>query len=178
MNPTELNTLRRSLWLTREQAGKLNGMSERSWRYLEDGTRAIPDDVRAHMRQLDAAANAMADAAWDQYANLTVAHKAEWRDIEAVLLRYASDADLAAAQPDMAGLPADLHAAAVDRARLLIEAEGARVRIVLFDRAACTDWIAAQGLEENAASRAAWAASAADPSPRIGNKASGEHFSG
>lgn len=166
MNPTELNTLRRSLWLTREQAGKLNGMSERSWRYLEDGTRAIPDDVRAHMRQLDAAANAMADAAWDQYANLTVAHKAEWRDIEAVLLRYASDADLAAAQPDMAGLPADLHAAAVDRARLLIEAEGARVRIVGFRPDAYAAWIAEHGMADDSASRAAWAASVEDAPPR------------
>lgn len=174
MNPTELNTLRRSLWLTREQAGAINGMTERSWRYLENGTRPIPADVQARMRQLDDAANAMADAAWDEYGNLTVTQAAEWRDIEAVLLRYASDADLAAVHPDMAGLPADLHAAAIDRARILLEGEGAGVRIVMFDPAAYAGWIAEQRLQDNAASRAAWAASAADPQPPIGNKASGE----
>lgn len=176
MNPTELNTLRRSLWLTREQAGAINGMTERSWRYLENGTRPIPADVQARMRQLDDAANAMADAAWDEYGNLTVTQAAEWRDIEAVLLRYASDADLAAVHPDMAGLPADLHAAAIDRARILLEGEGAGVRIVMFDPAAYAGWIAEQRLQDNAASRAAWAASAADPQPPIGNKASGEDF--
>lgn len=177
MNPIELNTLRRSLWLTREQAAQLNGMTERSWRYLEDGTRAIPSDVQARMRQLDAAANAMADAAWDQYYGLLALNSGmEWRDIEAVLLRYASGADLAAAHPDMAGLPSDLHAAAVDRARLLLDSEGARMRIVLFDRAACDDWLAAHGLADDSSGRAAWAASATDPAPRIGNKASGEGF--
>jgi len=180
MNPTELNTLRRSLWLTREQSGALNGMTERSWRYLENGTRPIPADVQARMRQLDDAANAMADAAWDEYGNLTVRRLGqpiiEWTEIEAVLLRYASDADLAAAHPDMAGLPADLHAAAIDRARILLEGEGARVRIVLFERPAYAGWIAMRNMPDNPASRAAWAASAADPQPTIGNKASGEDF--
>jgi len=136
MNPTELNTLRRSLWLTREQAGAINGMTDRSWRYLENGTRPIPPDVQARMRKLDADANAMADIAWDEYGNLTGVNGIEWNQVEAVLLRYAGDADLAAAHPDMAELPADLHAAAIDRARILLEGEGARVRIVLFNRAA------------------------------------------
>lgn len=178
MNPTELNTLRRSLWLTREQAGALNGMTERSWRYLENGTRPIPDDVQARMHQLDAAANAMADAVWDEYGNLTAPpRRIEWRDIEAVLLRYASDADLHAAHPDMAGLPVDFHASATDRARLLLEAEGSSVRIVLFDRPAYAGWIAMRDLPDNPASRAAWAASATDPAPTLGgNKASGEDF--
>ena len=176
MNPTELNTLRRSVWLTREQAGALNGMTERSWRYLENGTRPIPADVQARMRQLDVGANAMADAAWDEYGNLTGANGIEWNQVEAVLLRYNSDADLAAAHPDMAGLPADLHAAAIDRARILLEGEGARVRIVLFERQAYAGWIALRNLQYTPASRAAWAASAADPQPMIGNKASGEDF--
>lgn len=178
MNPTELNTLRRSLWLTREQAGALNGMTERSWRYLENGTRPIPADVQTRMRQLDAAANAMADAAWDEYGNLTGANGIEWNQVEAVLLRYASDADLAAAHPDMAGLPADFHAAAIDRARQQLEGEGATVRIVLFDRAAYREWIAGNGLADNPASRAAWAASATDPAPKVGGiQASGEEIS-
>ncbi|WP_287995353.1 DUF1870 family protein [Acidiphilium sp.] len=177
MNPTELNTLRRSLWLTREQAGALNGMTERSWRYLENGTRPIPADVQARMRQLDAAANAMADAAWYEYGNLTGANGIEWNQVEAVLLRYASDADLAAAHPDMAGLPADFHAAAIDRARILLEAEDARVRIAMFDAAAFRAWLAARAMDDNPASRAAWAAGATDPAPRVGNKASGEDLS-
>lgn len=177
MNPTELNTLRRSLWLTREQAGKLNGMTERSWRYLEDGTRAIPMDVQERMRALDSAANAMANAVLVKYGNL--APGGRWSAINAVLLRYASTADLAAAHPDMADLPVDLHAAAIDRARIMLEGEGARVRIVLFDRAAYRDWIAGNGLPDNSASRAAWAASATDPAPKVGSRqASGEDFSG
>lgn len=179
MNPIELNTLRRSLWLTREQAGKLNRMTERSWRYLEDGTRAIPQDVQDTMRRLDAIANAMADAAWDEYGKLTAPRGLTWRDIKAVLLRYATAADLVAAHPDMTGLPVDLHAAAIDRARVLLEGEGARVRIVVFDPAAYRKWIAGNGLADNAASRAAWAASVTDPAPKIGGKqASGEDLSG
>lgn len=181
MNPTELNTLRRSLWLTREQACALNGMNKRSWRYLEDGERAIPADVQARMRRLDAMANALADAAWDQYGNLTVDRRSKpatpWRNIVAVLLRYRSDAELAASHPDMAELPVEIHAAAIDRARLLIEAEGARVRIAMFDPCAYRDWIATNGMVDNSASRAAWAASATDPVPAVGNKASGEEFS-
>lgn len=182
MNPTELNTLRRSLWLTREQAGQLNGMTERSWRYLEDGTRAIPKDVQDRMRSLDAAASAMADAAWDEYGNLTAALPGrparEWSDIEAVLLRYASGADLAAAHPDMAGIPVDLHAAAIDRARQQLEAEGASVRIVLFDPAAYRAALAAIGLPDSGAARAAWAATLTDPAPKVGGiQASGEEIS-
>lgn len=178
MNPTELNTLRRSLWLTREQAGAINGMTERSWRYLENGTRPIPQDVQDRMRQLDDAANAMADAAWDEYGNLTGANGVEWREVEAVLLRYARDADLAAAHPEMAGWPVDLHSAAIDRARILLEGEGASVRIVLFDPSAYAGWITERGMEDNPASRAAWAAGTADPEPLIGNKPSGEDFAG
>jgi len=180
MNPTELNTLRRSLWLTREQAGKLNGMTERSWRYLEDGTRAIPQDVQARMRALDATANAMADAAWDEYGNLTVRRidqpAIEWTDIKAVLLRYADADDIARLDhPEIVDLPVDLHAAAIDRARILLEGEGATVRIVLFDPVAYRDWIAVNGLADNSAIRAAWAATVADPAPKLGGKqASGE----
>lgn len=179
MNPIELNTLRRSLWLTREQAAHLNGMTERSWRYLEDGTRAIPADVQARIRQLDDAANAMADAEWDKYANLTVSRGGnsglDWRDIKAVLLRYdVSAANLGAVHQEMAGMPVDFHSAAIDRARILLEGEGATVRIVMFDPNAYSDWIDSNGLPDDSASRAAWAATVPDPVPRIGNKASGE----
>lgn len=177
MNPTELNTLRRSLWLTREQAGQINGMAERSWRYLEDGTRAIPKDVQDRMRSLDAAASAMADAVWDEHFNLS-AKTGDLRNVTTVLLRYATAADLWAAHPDMAGVPVDLHAAAIDRARQQLEGEGATVRIVLFDRAAYRDWIAGNGLPDDTASRAAWAASATDPAPKVGGiQASGEEIS-
>lgn len=177
MNPTELNTLRRALWLTREQAGQLNGMTERSWRYLEDGTRAIPQDVQARMRGLDAAASAMADAVWDEHFNLS-AKTGDLKHVTTALLRYASTADLVAAHPDMAGVPVDMHAAAIDRARQQLEGEGATVRIVLFDRAAYRDWIAGNGLPDNTASRDAWAASAADPVPKVGGiQASGEEIS-
>ena len=176
MNPIELNTLRRSLWLTREQAGQLNGMTERSWRYLEDGTRAIPQDVQARMRGLDATANAMAAAAWDEYYGITAIKGLEWRDIEAVLLRYADSDDLSLIhRPEMIDLPVDLHAAAIDRARILLQEKGASVRIVLFDRAAYREWIAASGLSDNSASRAEWAASVTDPVQKVGGKvASGE----
>lgn len=170
MNAIEVNTLRRSLWLTREQAGKLNGMTERSWRYLEDGTRAIPDDVQKRMRSLDAAASAMADAIWDEHFNLSAA-SGDLRGVAIVLVRYANTADLLATHPD---LPVDMHSAAIDRARIMLEGEGATVRIVLFDAAAYRDWLAGKGMPDNQASRAAWAATATDPVPRIARQASGE----
>lgn len=179
MNPIELNTLRRSLWLTREQACKLNRMTERSWRYLEDGTRAIPQDVQDAMRQLDAIVNNMADNAWDEYLHRTVMCGLDWSDIEAVLLRYASTADLAAAHPDMTGLPVDIHGAAIDRARILLEDEGTTVRIVLFDPAAYREWIAGNSMADNPASRAAWAATVVDPAPKVcSRQPSGEDSAG
>lgn len=191
MNPTELNTLRRSLWLTVEQAGQLNNISPRSWRYLEDGTRPIPQDIQDRMRSLDATANAIADAAWDEYGNLTAPCRPShnkpgknrpcglaWHDIEAVLLRYPNDHELARAHPEMAGLPASFHAAAIDRARILLEAEGSTVRIVTYHRPACDAWLAEQHLPDNPAGRAAWAASATDPAPGIGGTPSGEDFTG
>ncbi|MGA7949497.1 MAG: hypothetical protein WCA45_04960 [Thiobacillaceae bacterium] len=177
MNPTELTLLRRSCWLTREQAGKFFSMSERSWRYLEDGTRAIPDDMQVGMLKLDALLNAMADAVWDQHFNDSAGPDG-WKGVHIVLMVYASDADLHAARSDMAGYPAELQAAAIDRARILLEGEGATVRVVAFRPDEYRAWIAARAMPDDAASRAAWAAAFTDPPPRIGARQahSGEDF--
>lgn len=175
MNQTELNTLRRSLWLTREQAGKLNGMTERSWRYLENGTRAIPEDVQARMRDLDRMANAIAEATWDEGYGAIVKLDNDWKRLDIVLLRYADADDIAAfSRNERIDIPVDLHAAAIDRARILLEKEGARVHIVAFDPVAYTEWFSGD-VEDSPEQRAAWAKTVVDPVPKLlDNKASGE----
>ena len=166
MNGTELNTLRRSLWLSRADAATLFGVNERTLRYWESGDWAVPDDVRDLVRKLDAALNAMADAAWDHYGNLAHLAGRDWRAVEAVLLRYADAADLAAVYPEFAGALADCHAAGIDRARILLEGEGARVRIVAFKPDAYAAWIADRGMTDDSASRSAWASSVEDAPTR------------
>ena len=166
MNGAELNTLRRSLWLSRADAATIFGVNERTLRYWESGDWAVPDDVRDLVRKLDATLNAMADAAWDHYGNLAHLAGRDWRQVEAVLLRYTSAADLAAVHPEFSGPLADCHAAGIDRTRQLLEAEGARVRIVGFRPDAYAAWIAEHGMADDSASRAAWAASVEDAPPR------------
>lgn len=173
MNGTELKTLRQSLWLSQSEAAALHGVGVRVYRYWEAGEWTVPDDVAQRMRELDDALNAMADNAWDVYTDM------EQRlgvPVEVVLLRYDYDEDLWRYRPDMAGLTANLHAAGIDRTRILLEGEGMAVRIAAMRRADYEAWLTEKNLRDDDSSRAAWAATATDPPTRAKKteQASGE----
>lgn len=75
------------------------------------------------------------------------------------LVAYTSDADLWSAHPEWRGHQATDHAVMLERVREALEARGARVRIVPWDAQDYHAWVAAQGMGDTPAARAAWAAS-------------------
>lgn len=180
MNHTELKTLRQSLFLSVAEAAALHGVGERVYRYWESGDWAVPDDVAARMARLDDAADTVAS---HENARLI----GDPSDAPAVLIRFASDADLWAMLPADTiftdwrhAMPYTVHAAGIDRARQ--DMKGQRpVRVVTMDRAAYAEWLGQQPgpCADGAASRDAWALTVLDPPTRAKRiaQASGEQKS-
>lgn len=174
MNGTELKTLRQSLFLSQAECAALHGVKDRVYRYWESGDWVVPDDVAARMRALDAQASRMASEGMIDWNRLRQAHG---KPESIALLRYACDEDLWRGR-DLGGMPANAHAAAIDRLRQALEAAGQRVRLVTMNWQDYTDWLADNRRTDNPAWRAAWAGTVTDPPPRAKKtgKASGGGF--
>lgn len=179
MNGTELKTLRQSLFLSQAECARLHGVKDRVYRYWEGGDWVVPDDVAARMLALDALASRMAAEGVVDWERLCAAHgKPEF----ITLLRYACDEDwwrglgTGIRARTAAGMPANAHAAAIDRFRQALEAAGQRVRVVTMDWQDYEDWLGENGYTDDSAMRAAWAATVTDPPPRAKKtgQASGE----
>lgn len=168
MNATELKTLRKSLWLTREETARMFNVQDRVYRRWETGEWPVPADVEANLHDLDGTLTDMAERALDAYLTPVKRHGTH---ADEVLIIYTSDEDLRHFQPDSKGLSHNLHACGVDRARQRLEAAGAIVRIVTMDRDAYEEWVEDQGFDDNSATRAAWAATVTDPPTRAKKKA-------
>jgi hypothetical protein len=183
VNGIELKTVRQSLFLSVAEAANINGVRERVYRYWEAGEWVVPADVDERMRQLDDIAwrwaVAVSDAHYEQVQSDAVAfaphnQNEPWRaEYRSILVRFKSDEDLWHFRPlmnlhpgDFARMSADIHAAAVDRARLAIEADGGGVRIVLMDRDAYAAWLQENDLRHNDANLRAWAERNTDPPTR------------
>lgn len=160
MTPAEFRILRESLGLSLREVGALvsppvNWRSVARW----EENRSPPADAVATLRALDRQVEELVARAVEQVRALA----SEAGPPEGiVLLRYATDEDLAQADPATlrALKSSNVHAAMIARAWRAIEAAGAPCRIVTFDAAAYDAWRGGAGLANDAAARSAWAAQA------------------
>lgn len=160
LTPAEIKTLRESLGLSAQALGaRLGGVADRTIRRWESGqSTPATGDVADELHRLDAAVERLVQQTLEQVDALA---EREGAPQQVVLLRYASDADLARHQPGLAAAfgegAAGLHAVALDRIRVALARRGCQVRLVWFDPAAYASWRRREHRPDHAASRAAWA---------------------
>lgn len=152
MNATELQALRRLLFLTQQEAASmLAGVSHRAWVHWEAGARPVPDDVAAAIRELAEHRETMLDEALaafqagDDRARSQGATEDDIDRAERRLVWYTSPTD-------WTGEPLHWFAHRSTLAGLL--ALDDRVRLVPFDGQAFEAWLG--GREDSQAMRAAW----------------------
>lgn len=128
MTGAELKTIRESLGLTaRWCAENVGGLAHiRSWQRWESDVVPVPTDVADEISAMDSAMTTQAGNACR--VALERADKHGPTDV-VDLIRYASDAELWAAQPEMNGLPATFHAAMLARTRANLIEAGFKVSI-------------------------------------------------
>ena len=153
----ELQTLREACNLTREELGELAGVAARTVKHWENGRAGVPADVAALVQRLDATIQQAADNGARVVAQASDSHGGT-APADVVLMRYRSADDLAIYRPDMAGHPASVHGAIVQRLAATLRATGQPVRIVWMDLDDYEAWRAAQDLPDTEATRATWAA--------------------
>lgn len=147
MTGAEFKTIRESLGLSAQALAEILGISqERTVRRWEDGTRSVPDDAAARLRELDA----LAERICEQGFRVTM--DAPDGAIIAVL-RYETEADFAAFQGAAIPHMHRIHAAAIGR---LARAAKGRVRIVAMQPDAYLAWLGKR--KDTSAMRSAWAA--------------------
>lgn len=157
MNGPTLKLLRQSLWLSQNEAARLNGVALRTYRDWElrgyGRGYALPDDVEQRMMALDATMRRMADHGLAEFDAMAAMHG---KPDCLTLLRYDTDEDLWRYRRDLAGIPASAHAAGIDRLRQRIERERhGRVRIILMQHEAYQAWLGIR--QDTATTRAEWA---------------------
>ncbi|MEP6587154.1 MAG: helix-turn-helix transcriptional regulator [Polaromonas sp.] len=123
MTGAELQTLRESCGLSREEFGLLASVQARTVKHWENGHSAtVPADAQELARNLDQSVSAAVAADLAPLAGLQAGEAA-------TLTRYQDAYSLKQSRPDLAGLPLGLHGAIVGRVRLALLARGAKVRI-------------------------------------------------
>ena len=161
MTGAELQTLRESCGLSREDLATLAGVQARTLKHWEHGRSGVPADVGELVQRIESTiAQAVQQAGAALQDAQTAAQGAAPRDV--VLIRYQSSADLARYRPDMAGLPAGVQGAIVARVRHLAQAlpgwSGVPVRIVWMMPEHYEPWRAACQQPDTEATRSLWAA--------------------
>lgn len=161
----ELQTLREACGLSREELGDLAHVQARTVKHWESGRAGVPADVAELVQGLDDSAQQAAEQACNTIREQINAQQGALPQ-DLVLLRYNTAQDLARYRPDMAGLPASLHGAIVQRVRLALPfvagagtvAAGLVCRVVWMRPEAYEAWRSANRLPDTEATRAAWAA--------------------
>lgn len=152
MTGAELKTLREGLNLSAQELADILGIkAERSVRRWEDGSRAVPDDVAARVKTMDAEVDTLVEMLGDQM-------KAVPGLVGRVLLRYEKEADFLKYQaPIFNHTHAHrLHAAALGRF-FRMPRRSKPVRLVSMNPEAYEAWRFQQGMEDDSANRCAWA---------------------
>lgn len=152
----ELQTLREACNLTREELGELAGVAARTIKHWESGRAGVPADVAELVQRLDATIQQAADQGARAIAQ-AIARQGMAPD-DVVLIRYRDADHLARYRPDMAGQPASVHGAIVQRLAATLRATGQPVRIVWMDLDAYEAWRTAHALADLETTRASWAA--------------------
>lgn len=156
MTPAEMRTLREALGLPVTWLAEQARVQERTVRHWESGRNAVPLDVASLLHRIDAQFDTVSEQAVLQFMDAALSTRGA--PDEVVLLRYRTDEDLWAYQPEMHPLPATSHAAMLQRTLRALKRKGAKTRIVYLDVDAYTAWLAATGEVESPAARSAWAA--------------------
>ena len=152
----ELQTLREACCLTREELGELAGVAARTIKHWESGRAGVPADVADVVARLDATIQHAADqgAAVIEQA---MAHQGT-APADVVLMRYRTPEDLARYRPDMAGQPAGVQGAIVQRVAQAMRQRGQLVRVIWMQPDAYEAWRTAHGMPDLESTRATWAA--------------------
>lgn len=155
MTGAELQTLRESCNLAREDLADLAGVQARTIKHWESGRAGVPEDVADLVRGINQTIDAAAQHARDHLRLLITKQGSPPADI--VLLRYRTSDDMHRYRPDMATLPACVHGAIINRMRLDAKALGIPVRIVWMQPDVYEPWRAACHMVDNEATRSQWA---------------------
>lgn len=153
----ELQTLREACNLTREELGELAGVAARTIKHWESGRAGVPADVAALAQRLDATIQQAADQGARAVAQASARQGGTAPD-DVVLIRYRSADHLARYRPDMAGQPAGVHGAIVQRVAQALRQRGQLVRVIWMQPDAYEAWRTAHGLADLETTRATWAA--------------------
>ncbi|WP_368648955.1 DUF4447 family protein [Castellaniella ginsengisoli] len=121
MNGATLKTIREALGLSVPWFANFCSVQERTVRHWESGRNTVPIAVAAAIREFEKAAAELVTQLVDQARTAIAVYGMPKGPILAV--RYASDEDLNRYQPNMAGLPATFHAAAIARTRWALAQE-------------------------------------------------------
>lgn len=155
MTAAEFRTIREALGLSPAQVAGMTGYALRTVQNWDEGTRRVPAIVEQRLMEVEAAVEKTVARAVQ-----AVKETAEERGSlpESVcLVRYRTDDDLHRYRPDMAGLPASLHAAMLARVRRELFKMGVVSRIVFMRPDDYEDWRKRAGLEDCEEARAGWA---------------------
>lgn len=115
MNGATLKTVREALGLSASWFADFCAVQERTVRHWESGRNTVPIKVGEAILTLERASQELSDSIVSQVRAITATHGKP--DGSVPIVRYADDQDLARCQPNMKGLPATFHAAAIARAR-------------------------------------------------------------
>ncbi|WP_368655375.1 hypothetical protein ABRY94_11630 [Castellaniella ginsengisoli] len=121
MNGATLKTIREALGLSVPWFANFCSVQERTVRHWESGRNTVPILVATAIRKFEKAAAELSAQVIDQ-ARAAVA-KCGPSMTSFPVIRYASDEELNLYQPNMSGLPATFHSAAIARARWAMASE-------------------------------------------------------
>ena len=154
----ELQTLREACGLSRDELGTLAGVAARTVKHWEHGRSGVPGDVADLVRRLDKIIEATSVEAVDTYAQAIARHAGASAPADVVLIRYRDADHLTHYHPVMAGQPAGVHGAIVQRVAHALRQRGQLVRVVWMVPADYEAWRTRTGQHDTEATRAAWAA--------------------
>lgn len=152
----ELQTLREACGLTRDDLGALAGVAARTIKHWESGRAGVPADVAELVQRLDATIQQAADQGAHAMAQAITRQGTAPADV--VLIRYRDADHLARYRPDMAGQPAGVQGAIVQRVAQALRQRGQLVRVVWMQPDAYEAWRTAHGMPDLESTRATWAA--------------------
>lgn len=152
----ELQTLREACHLSRDELGALCGVAPRTVKHWESGRAGVPADVADVVARLDATIQHAADqgAAVIEQA---MAHQGT-APADVVLIRYRDADHLARYRPDMAGQPAGVQGAIVQRVAQALRQRGQLVRVIWMQPDAYEAWRVQHNQPDSEPTRATWAA--------------------
>lgn len=155
MTSAEFRTLREALGLSATQVAEMTGYALRTVKNWDEGTRRIPDAVEARLLEVEEAVEKA--VAGTVQAVKETAEKQGGLPESVSLVRYRTDTDLHRYRPDMAGMPASLHAAMLVRLRRELFRMGIVSRIAYMRPDDYEAWRKRAGWEDCEEARAGWA---------------------